>query len=30
MENSDEIKSYAINITDKYFTIITLNYFTED
>ena len=30
MENSDEIKRYAITITDNYFTILPLNYFTED
>lgn len=30
MENSDEIKCYAITITDNYFTIQPLNYFTED
>ena len=29
MENSDEIKSYAITITDNYFTILPLNYFTD-
>ena len=30
MENSDEIKRHAITITDNYFTILPLNYFTEN